>query len=89
MIPADNPPTIFFQPPAPIVVKGRLVHWKPLAFTGKEERSSDYRVQDPEGRDYAVHMTPSGVAAWIASEPDEQGRPIIAIFTQNRLEVEQ
>lgn len=81
-------PWLTVQPPPPLIIRGKTVTWRPLAFLEKSERSSDYRVQDADGREYRVRTTPAGTAAWIATEPDEDGRPIIALFTQNRLEVQ-
>lgn len=73
--------------PAPLVLRGKPVGWTPLAFLERNETTSTFRVMDAAGKEHAVQLTPRAAAAWIANEPDDTGRPIIAIFATNELVV--
>lgn len=75
------------QPPAPVRRDGREIRWSPLAFLDRDEKSSVFVLQDRDGKSHSVRVTPSAAAAWILDEPDENGKPIIALFAINRVEV--
>lgn len=85
-LPADLP-TFIPQPPAPVLKQGRAIGWSPLAFLSKDERTSTYLLQDRHGVNHNIAITPQGMAAWILDEPDETGKPVIAMFTLSTVEV--